>query len=60
MESLARTWGMPKRVYGYGPYDAEDEYEAWGKRNAAALLRQTQFSTQGNADEQRDDVDVRE
>ncbi|KAK3927971.1 Neuropeptide-like 1 [Frankliniella fusca] len=59
IESLARTWSLPERVYGYGPYEEEDyEHDAWGKRNAAALLRQTHFSSQGNADDaQRDDVD---
>lgn len=57
VESLARTWSRPsKRVYGYPSY--ENEYATFGKRNAAALLRQTQFSTQGTVeDSQRDDGD---
>lgn len=64
LESLARTWNRPdhsKRSPPYGAFDLmESQYAPWGKRNAAALLRQTKFQTPDGSpvdESQRDDSD---
>lgn len=66
LQSLARTWSLPeptgpKRSPPFAAFD--DDYSAWGrqaKRNAAALLRQTKFTTgDAGSEAHRDEIEVK-